>query len=112
MIRKITITDRLQEKILEDESVKSWSEKLGTVIDDFGDVSEVFVDYDDTSKEIRADMLFENDVIVILRRIIDGDKNDIVSYSISVGKTVMEVNWCNIYEIKNRIYENKEKYDW
>lgn len=112
MIRKITITDRLQEKILEDESVKSWSEKLGTVIDDFGDVSEVFVDYDDTSKEIRADMLFENDVIVILRRIIDGDKNDIVSYSISVGKTVMEVNWCNIDEIKNRIYENKEKYDW
>lgn len=112
MIRKITITDRLQEKILENESVKSWSEKLVTVIDDFGDVSEVFVDYDDTSKEIRADMLFENDVIVILRRIIAGDKNDIVSYSISVGKTVMEVNWCNIEEIKNRIYENKEKYDW
>lgn len=112
MIGKVTITDRLQEKILKDESVKSWSEKLGTVIDDFGDVSEVFVDYDDTSKAIRADMLFENDVIVILRHIIDDDKNGMVSYSISVGKTLMEVNWCNIDEIKNRIYENKEKYDW
>lgn len=112
MIGKVTITDRLQEKILEDESVKSWSEKLGTVIDDFGDVSEVFVDYDDTIKAIRADMLFENDVIVILRHIIDDDKNGMVSYSISVGKTLMEVNWCNIDEIKNRIYENKEKYDW
>lgn len=112
MIGKVTITDRLQEKMLEDESVKSWSERLGTVIDDFSDVSEVFVDYDDTSKAIRADMLFENDVIVILRHIINDDKNDLVSYSISIGKTVMEVNWCNIEEIKNRIYENKEKYDW
>lgn len=112
MTGKVTITDRLQEKILEDESVKSWSEKLGTVIDDFGDVSEVFVDYDDTSKAIRADMLFENDVIVILRHIIDDDKDDIVSYSISIGKTVMEVNWCGIEKLNDKINENKKKYNW
>lgn len=112
MIGKVTITDRLQEKILKDESVKSWSEKLGTVIDDFDNISEVFIDYDDTSKAIRADMIFENDVIVILRHIIDDDKDDIISYSISIGTTVMEVNWCNIEELKDRIYGNKEKYDW
>lgn len=112
MIGKVTITDRLQEKILEDESVKLWSEKIGTVIDDFDDVSEVFIDYNKTSKAIRADVLFNNDVFIMLRYIIDDDRDDMVSYSISVGKTVMEVNWCSIDEIKNRIYENKEKYDW
>lgn len=112
MKEKVTITDRLQEKILNDKNVKSCSEKLGTVIDDFDNVSEVFIDYDDTSRVIRVDMSFENDAIVILRHIIDDDKDDIISYSISIGKNVMEVNWCNIDEIKNRIYGSKEKYNW
>lgn len=112
MIEKVTITDSLQKEILVNKDVKSWLEKLSEKIDIIDNIQELYIDYSITNKAIRADILVKNNVLIMLRHIIDDDKNDIVSYSISIGTTVMEVNWCNIEELKDRIYGNKKKYNW
>ena len=112
MIEKVTITDSLQKEILVNKDVKSWLEKLSEKIDIIDNIQELYIDYSITNKAIRADILVKNNVLIMLRHVIDNDKNDMVSYSISVGKNIMEVNWCNIDEIKNRIYGNKKKYNW
>lgn len=56
--------------------------------------------------------MVKNNVLIMLKHIIDDDKDDIVSYSISIGKTVMEVNWCGIEKLNDKINEIKKKYNW
>lgn len=114
MIRNITITDRIQEEILIDEKVKLWFEKLSDIIDNIdGEILEVYLDYSKTTRAIRVEISIKNNILIIIRHIIDKfDDDNIVTYSISIANKIMEVNWCNIDEIKNRIYENKKKYNW
>ena len=112
MIEKVTITDSLQEEILNNQEVKLFLEKLFKKIDAISDIKELYVDYSKINKAIRADILIENDVLIMLRHTFDIDKDDIICYSISVGKNVMEVNWCDIEKINDKINENKEKYNW
>lgn len=112
MIEKVTITDSLQKEILVNKDVKSWLEKLSENIDIIDNIQELYIDYSITNKVIRADILVKNNVLIMLRHIIDDDKDDIVSYSISIGKTVMEVNWCGIEKLNDKINENKKKYNW
>lgn len=81
-------------------------------INTINNIKELYVDYSKINKAIRMDILIENNVLIMIRHIFDNDKDDIISYSISVGKNVMEINWCDIEEINNRINENKEKYNW
>lgn len=112
MIEKVTITDSLQKEILVNKDVKSWLEKLSEKIDIIDNIQELYIDYSITNKDIRADILVKNNILIMLRHIIDDDKDDIVSYSISIGKTVMEVNWCGIEKLNDKINENKKKYNW
>lgn len=112
MIEKVTITDSLQKEILVNKDVKSWLEKLSENIDIIDNIQELYIDYSITNKVIRADILVKNNVLIMLRHIIDDDKDDIVSYSMSIGKTVMEVNWCGIEKLNDKINENKKKYNW
>lgn len=112
MIEKVTITDSLQKEILVNKDVKSWLEKLSEKIDIIDNIQELYIDYSITNKAIRADILVKNNVLIMLRHIIDDDKDDIVSYSISLGKIVMEVNWCGIEKLNDKINENKKKYNW
>lgn len=112
MIEKVTITDSLQKEILVNKDVKSWLEKLSEKIDIIDNIQELYIDYSITNKDIRADILVKNNILIMLRHIIDDDKDDIVSYSISIGKTVMEINWCGIEKLNDKINENKKKYNW
>ena len=112
MIEKVTITDSLQKEILVNKDVKSRLEKLSENIDIIDNIQELYIDYSITNKVIRADILVKNNVLIMLRHIIDDDKDDIVSYSMSIGKTVMEVNWCGIEKLNDKINENKKKYNW
>ena len=112
MIEKVTITESLQKEILVKKDVNSWLEKLSEKIDIIDNIQELYIDYSITNKDIRADILVKNNILIMLRHIIDDDKDDIVSYSISIGKTVMEVNWCGIEKLNDKINENKKKYNW
>ena len=112
MIEKVTITDILQEEILINQEVKLFLEKLSKKIDAISDIKELYVDYSKINKAIRVDILIENNVLIMLRHTFDDDKDNIVSYSISVGKNIMEVNWCDIEEINNKINGNKKIYNW
>lgn len=112
MIEKVIITDSLQKEILVNKDVKSWLQKLSEKIDIIDNIQELYIDYSIINKVIRADILVKNNVLIMLRHIIDDDKDDIVSYSISIGKTVMEVNWCGIEKLNDKINENKKKYNW
>ena len=112
MIEKVTITDSLQKEILVNKDVKSWLEKLSEKIDIIDNIQELYIDYSITNKDIRADILVKNNILIMLRHIIDDDKDDIVSYSISIGKTVMEINWCGMEKLNDKINENKKKYNW
>lgn len=112
MIEKVTITDSLQKEILVNKDVKSWLEKLSEKIDIIDNIQELYIDYSITNKVIRADILVKNNVLIMLKHIIDDDKDDIVSYSISISKTVMEINWCGIEKLNDKINGNKKKYNW
>lgn len=114
MIRKITITDRFQEEILIDEKVKLWFEKLSDIIDNIdGEILEAYLDYSKTTTAISVEISIKNNILIIIRHIIDKfDDDNIVTYSISIANEIMEVNWCNVEKLNNRINENKEKYNW
>ena len=114
MIRKITITDRVQEEILIDEKVKLWFEKLSVIIDNIdGEILEVYLDYSKINRAIRVEISIKNNILIIIRHIIDKfDDDNIVTYSISIANEIMEINWCDVEKLNNRINENKERYNW